>query len=842
MTRTTAVRDSAPGSTPGSTPGTEPGAARRRTRAPRARTPEPREIVSGAGQPLDPGLRRELEARLGHDLGRVRVHTDRDSAALAELLGADAVAVGPDLFFGEGKYRPTAEDGRRLLAHELLHTVQAPHPLGALRAGRDLGAVSLAQDAAEREAEHGARGEGPAPATPGATPGWLRYATVDADRFRTERLDPATLVDRLAAGILRSLRGDPTDASGRVRLQLARFAPELQASVLARLADRLPSSDHTRLLELVEAAEHRPADQDSARTPAPVTEGTGPATGQEPEENGEPAQESDRPDGAQGRPGRSPEQDGATGDEDHPAHQDQDQDRQENQEQAQEKAQAQEQEQEETRPAPPEESTAAPDATGAAPGAVPEEPAPADGTAPPVAGPATGAADAGPPDAAAQPSDGTTPREPAAVPPQQPAPAEPGRLEAIAQAPDSPLAQHGLLEGDRQQDGVRDEERPLGLEPGADAEVHDTPGADRDRPPEPTAGDQELRPGDFLPSSDPDLSAVPTLDRTSPSADGPPAGSAGAPALPEPPATRADRVEGERGNGPDGDAEPAAPPGTAPRAAEPPDAEDPDAEDREEPGLRPERPVAQEIGPDPFQAPARAAGPAAPESPQERPERPEQEEQPEAPAAEPREAEPASSSGPTTAEPAEPEPEPEPERTAAPTAPGPVGGDGPDSAPGVATGAAPDSAPGTAPDAEPSAAAPGPAAEQADAPAGPGAGPAPDASLESGGGACAGPQQPTTEAEPDGAGGAGGGACGTGGAAGAAPAERAEEPAPPDVSAQDPQAALATAGSLRPDRMAVALDGVDGSVDRTVGERHARLRADPPSVRRPSGAPDTWSG
>ncbi len=175
------------------------GQARRKTRAPKARTPEPKEIVSGAGQPLDPGVRRELEARLGHDLSRVRVHTDRDSAALTELIGADAVAVGPDLFFGEGKYRPAAEDGRRLLTHELLHTIQAPNPLGALRAGRDLGAVSLPQDAVEREAEQGARDDRPTATTPNATPGWLRYATVDADRFRTERLDPATLVDRLAA-------------------------------------------------------------------------------------------------------------------------------------------------------------------------------------------------------------------------------------------------------------------------------------------------------------------------------------------------------------------------------------------------------------------------------------------------------------------------------------------------------------------------------------------------------------------------------------------------------------------------------------------------------------------
>ncbi|MQS39987.1 eCIS core domain-containing protein, partial [Streptomyces katsurahamanus] len=76
---------------------------------------------------------------------RVRLHTDRDAGALTAMLGADAVAVGQDILFREGAYLPGTADGRRLLAHELLHTVQNPHGLGALRAGREPGAVSLPQ-------------------------------------------------------------------------------------------------------------------------------------------------------------------------------------------------------------------------------------------------------------------------------------------------------------------------------------------------------------------------------------------------------------------------------------------------------------------------------------------------------------------------------------------------------------------------------------------------------------------------------------------------------------------------------------------------------------------------
>ncbi|MFB9535150.1 MULTISPECIES: eCIS core domain-containing protein [Streptomyces] len=252
---------------------------KRKERAAKSRAPEPKDIVSGAGQPLDPGVRRELEERLGHDLSRVRLHTGRDAGQLADLLGADAVAVGQDIFFGEGTYRPGTDEGRRLLAHELLHTVQNPHGLGTLRAGRDLGAVSLPQQAIEREAESAAQDlvrdteSGPAADLDQAqaTPGWLRYATVDADRRRMEQLDPATLVDRLANGLLRSLRGDPEDRSGRVRIQLARMAPEVQDSVLDRLELRLPAPVVDRLLEGVEETERAgPLPMDAAAAPLAV--------------------------------------------------------------------------------------------------------------------------------------------------------------------------------------------------------------------------------------------------------------------------------------------------------------------------------------------------------------------------------------------------------------------------------------------------------------------------------------------------------------------------------------------------------------------------------------------
>ncbi|MEU8862439.1 eCIS core domain-containing protein [Streptomyces umbrinus] len=253
---------------------------KRKERAAKSRRPEPKDIVSGAGQPLDVGVRRELEEQLGHDLSRVRLHTGRDAGQLTELLGADAVAVGQDIFFREGAYRPGTADGQRLLAHELLHTVQNPDGLGALRAGRDPGAVSLPQQAIEREAESAAQDlvrpaaaqeSAPEVEEGQATPGWLRYATVDADRNRLEQIDPATLVDRLTNSVVRSLRGDPEDRSKRTRRQLARLPEELLDGVLDRLEDRLLGSEHDRVLDLVEEIEadgDLPEETDSYDAPA----------------------------------------------------------------------------------------------------------------------------------------------------------------------------------------------------------------------------------------------------------------------------------------------------------------------------------------------------------------------------------------------------------------------------------------------------------------------------------------------------------------------------------------------------------------------------------------------
>jgi hypothetical protein len=82
------------------------------------------EALLGPSVPLDAGTRRLMERRLGHDFAHVRVHTDERAAASARAVDALAYTVGRSIVFDRGRYAPHENKGRRLLAHELVHTVQ----------------------------------------------------------------------------------------------------------------------------------------------------------------------------------------------------------------------------------------------------------------------------------------------------------------------------------------------------------------------------------------------------------------------------------------------------------------------------------------------------------------------------------------------------------------------------------------------------------------------------------------------------------------------------------------------------------------------------------------------
>jgi hypothetical protein len=107
-------------------------------------------VLNSPGMALDTSTRRLMEARFGHGFGDVAVHTDARAASSARAIGASAYTVGRHLVFAAGRYAPNTSEGRRLLAHELTHTIQQ---VGAVPGSL---AVSHPTDRGEREADHAA--------------------------------------------------------------------------------------------------------------------------------------------------------------------------------------------------------------------------------------------------------------------------------------------------------------------------------------------------------------------------------------------------------------------------------------------------------------------------------------------------------------------------------------------------------------------------------------------------------------------------------------------------------------------------------------------------------------
>jgi hypothetical protein len=119
--------------------------------APRGANERLTRAARSAGERVDPLVQRRVEQATGADLSSVRVHTGGASAEAAASVEARAYTVGRDVHFAAGQYQPHTREGQRLLAHELVHTVQqgqasadvAQHKLEVSQPGDD----------AEREAD-----------------------------------------------------------------------------------------------------------------------------------------------------------------------------------------------------------------------------------------------------------------------------------------------------------------------------------------------------------------------------------------------------------------------------------------------------------------------------------------------------------------------------------------------------------------------------------------------------------------------------------------------------------------------------------------------------------------
>jgi hypothetical protein len=82
------------------------------------------DVINAPGRPLEPGVRTDMEARLGADFGDVRVHDDAAAATSAKAVNAHAYTVGSNVVFQRDTYDPATDAGRTTLAHELTHVLQ----------------------------------------------------------------------------------------------------------------------------------------------------------------------------------------------------------------------------------------------------------------------------------------------------------------------------------------------------------------------------------------------------------------------------------------------------------------------------------------------------------------------------------------------------------------------------------------------------------------------------------------------------------------------------------------------------------------------------------------------
>lgn len=80
--------------------------------------------TQGSGDPLPNETRDFMESRFGNDFSNVKIHTGSQAIQLSQELRAQAFTHGENIYFNSGKYEPHSDAGKKLLAHELTHTIQ----------------------------------------------------------------------------------------------------------------------------------------------------------------------------------------------------------------------------------------------------------------------------------------------------------------------------------------------------------------------------------------------------------------------------------------------------------------------------------------------------------------------------------------------------------------------------------------------------------------------------------------------------------------------------------------------------------------------------------------------
>jgi hypothetical protein len=188
-------------------------------------------IGSGGGRQLEPEVRADMKARLGHDFSHVRVHDDSRAHESATAVNAHAYTVGSDIVFQRGGYNPATPEGKLTLAHELTHVIQQSE--GPVDGTEAAGAIRISEPRDRFELEAAANAEkavsGPAPAAPSTVNSVAdvqrdqvgRWSS--SDRGPSER-PPEAVVRRAPAPDLAEILSGPRGLNERGVLNMQRLA------------------------------------------------------------------------------------------------------------------------------------------------------------------------------------------------------------------------------------------------------------------------------------------------------------------------------------------------------------------------------------------------------------------------------------------------------------------------------------------------------------------------------------------------------------------------------------------------------------------------------------------
>jgi hypothetical protein len=194
--------------------------------------PPARAFLAGStGSPIEASVRSEMEGALGYDFGAVRLHTGPEAAKSAKALNACAYVVGRDVVMGSVDGTASRQ---RLLAHELVHTIQqAP--------GRNRGPALSPSTVSERIAVRASSRLDSAAIVPGSIGVGLYRQSLHAVRD----LGDASLVREITL-VIERLR--PQVLSEDTRAQGEAYLHELIAAFVGRIRSSPRIARHSHLL------------------------------------------------------------------------------------------------------------------------------------------------------------------------------------------------------------------------------------------------------------------------------------------------------------------------------------------------------------------------------------------------------------------------------------------------------------------------------------------------------------------------------------------------------------------------------------------------------------------